>query len=172
MAAETGAGAAVGMPHLDTTTYANQIFWLLIALVAIYWILTRIALPRIEAVLTERRGTITNDLLAAEELKGKARAAEAAYNEALARARAEAQRIVAETRAAIDADLAAATARAEAEIAARAAISEARIAEIRAAAVASVTLVATDTAEALVAALGGAADRAAVEAAVAARIGG
>jgi F-type H+-transporting ATPase subunit b len=172
MATEHGAGAAPGMPQLDTSTFANQIFWLLIALVAIYWILTRIALPRIEAILTERKGTITNDLLAAEELKGKARAAEAAYNEALAQARAEAQRIVAEARAAIDAELAAATARADAEIAARTAESEARIAAIRASAVESVTLVARDTAEAIVLALGGAADGAMIDAAVAARLKG
>lgn len=172
MATEHGAASAAGMPQLDTSTFANQIFWLLIALAAIYWILTRIALPRIEAILTERKGTITNDLLAAEELKSKAKAAEAAYNEALAQARAEANRIVAETRAAIQADLDAATARANAQIAARAADSEARIAAIRASAVESVTLVATDTADALVGALGGKADAAAVAAAVAERMKG
>jgi F-type H+-transporting ATPase subunit b len=172
MAIEHGAAPAVGMPQLDTSTFANQIFWLLIALAAIYWILARIALPRIEAILTERRGTITNDLLAAEEFKTKAKAAEAAYNEALAQARAEANRIVAETRAAIQADLDAATARANEQIAARTADSEARIAAIRASAEESVALVATDTAEALVAALGGRADAAAVKAAVADRMKG
>lgn len=172
MATEHGAAPAVGMPQLDTTTYANQIFWLAIALVAIYFILTRIALPRIAAVLSERKGTITNDLLMAEELKSKAKAAEAAYNEALAQARAEAGRIVAEARAAIQRDLDAATAKADAEIAAKVAQSEARIAEIRASAADSVAAVATDTAEALVAALGGRADAAAVAAAVAGRIKG
>jgi F-type H+-transporting ATPase subunit b len=160
------------MPQLDTSTFANQIFWLLIALAAIYWILTRIALPRIETILTERKGTITNDLVAAEELKAKAKAAEAAYNEALAQARAEAGRIVAETRAAIQADLDAAMAKANDRIAARAAESEARINAIRASAVESVTLVATDTAGALVAALGGTADAAAVTAAVSDRMKG
>ena len=63
-----GDAAASGMPQLDFATYPNQIFWLLIALVAIYFLLSRVALPRIGAVLAERQGTITNDVAAAEEL--------------------------------------------------------------------------------------------------------
>ncbi len=78
------------MPQLDFTTWPNQIFWLLVTLVAIYFMLTRVALPRISAVLAERRGTITNDLAAAEELKQKGADAEKAYNDALATARVEA----------------------------------------------------------------------------------
>ena len=73
-------GEAVGMPQLDFSTWPNQIFWLLVTLVAIYFLLTRIALPRIGAVLADRKGSITNDLAAAEELKQKALKAERAYN--------------------------------------------------------------------------------------------
>ena len=86
--------------------------------------LSRIALPRIGAVLADRKGTITNDLAAAEELKQKAVEAEKAYNEALATARAEAAKIVAAAKAEIQKDLDAATAKADAEIAAKAAESE------------------------------------------------
>ncbi|MCE6950013.1 MULTISPECIES: F0F1 ATP synthase subunit B' [Rhodobacterales] len=171
-AAGHAAAPATGMPQLDFSTWGNQIFWLVIALAAIYFVLSRVALPRIGAVLAERSGTITNDLAAAEELKQKAVLAEKAYNEALAKARAEAQAIVAETRAQINAQLAEATAKADAEISAKAAESEARIAEIRAGALQSVSEVARDTAEALVAALGGRADGASVQAAVAARMKG
>ncbi|MFN3938213.1 MAG: F0F1 ATP synthase subunit B' [Gemmobacter sp.] len=167
-----GAGQAAGMPQLDFSTWPNQIFWLVIALGAIYLILTRVALPRIGMVLAERKGTITNDLAAAEELKQKARQAEEAYNKALADARAEAARIVAEARAEIQADLDAATARADAEIAARAAESERRIAEIRAGAMESVSEVARDVARELVAQLGGKADARSVNAAVSARLKG
>ena len=63
------AGQAVGMPQLDFSTWPNQIFWLLVTLVVIYLVLSRVALPRIGGVLAERKGTITNDLAAAEELK-------------------------------------------------------------------------------------------------------
>jgi len=172
--AEAATGEAphtAGMPQLDFSSWPNQIFWLLVALVAIYLLLTRVALPRISAVLAERRGAITNDLLAAEELKQKAKDAEAAYNAALARARAEAQAIGAEAKAAIDADLARAVVQADAEIAQRVAASETRITEVRAGMQQSVTEVATETAMALVAALGGQADTS-VQAAVAGRVKG
>jgi F-type H+-transporting ATPase subunit b len=167
-----GAAQSAGMPQLDIATFPNQIFWLVVALVAIYVLLTRVALPRIGAVLAERKGTITNDLAAAEELKQKAKQAEAAYNQALADARAEATRIVADARAAIQTDLDKAIAKADAEIAARAAESETRIAEIRASAVDSVTEVAKDTAKELVAVLGGKADARSITAAVTARMKG
>ncbi len=65
-AAGHGGGHAVGMPQLDFSTWPNQIFWLAVTLVVIYFVLTRVALPRIGAVLAERSSTITNDLAAAE----------------------------------------------------------------------------------------------------------
>ena len=171
-AAGHGGTEAAGMPQLDFSTWPNQMFWLAVTLVVIYLILSRVALPRLGAVLAERRGTIVNDLAAAEDLKAKALEAEKAYNDALAAARAEAGRIVAKARADIQADLDAATARADAEIAERTAASEASIAEIRAGAVESVTAVAKDVAGELVAALGGKADARSVNAAVAARLKG
>lgn len=170
MATETNGGEAVeaaGMPQLDFSTFPNQIFWLVIALVATYLVLSRIALPRIGSVLAERQGTITNDIAAAEELKLKAQEAEAAYDKALADARAEAGRIVDETKAEMQAQLAEATAKADSEIAAQSAESEARIAEIRAGAMEAVDAVARDAAEALVAALGGNPDSAVIGDAVA-----
>jgi F-type H+-transporting ATPase subunit b len=163
---------AVGMPQLDFSTWPNQIFWLLVTLVVIYFVLSRIALPRIGAVLAERKGTITNDLAAAEELKQKAVQAEAAYNEALATARAEAAKIVLAAKADIQKDLDAATARADVEIAAKTAESEKTIATIREGASEAISQVAKDTAKELVAALGGAADVKTVTAAVAARLKG
>ena len=168
----TAEAAAPGMPQLDFSTFGNQIFWLLVALVAIYFVLSRVALPRIAAILAERSGTITNDLAAAEDLKAKAVEAEQAYEKALADARAEAQNIANATRAEIQADLDVAIAKADAEIAAKAAEGESAIAEIRAGAVAAVETVAKDTAGEIVAALGGKADAKAVTAAVTARMKG
>jgi F-type H+-transporting ATPase subunit b len=160
------------MPQLDFSTWPNQIFWLLVTLVVIYFVLSKIALPRIGAVLADRKSTITNDLAAAEELKQKAVAAEKAYNDALANARTEAAKIVAQAKAEIQKDLDAATAEADAQIAARAAESEKTIAAIRDGAAAAVAEVARDTAAEIVAALGGAADAKAVTAAVSARLKG
>ncbi len=166
------ADKAVGMPQLDFSTWPNQIFWLAVTLVIIYMVLSRIALPRIGAVLAERSGTITNDLAAANELKQKAVAAEKAYNDALATARVEANKIVVEAKAAIQRDLDVATAKADADIEARTVESEKAIAEIRAGAMASVAEVAKDTAYEIVAALGGKADARTVTAAVTARLKG
>ena len=159
-------GSAIGMPQLCFDWWPNQIFWLILTLLAIYFVLSRIALPRIASVLAERQGTITNDLAAAEDLKRKAEAAEAAYEKALADARAEAQRIAQATRDEIKADLNDAIAKADAEIAAKTAESEREIAQIRAEAMTHVEAVAKDTAQAIVRALGGQADDAAVAAAV------
>jgi F-type H+-transporting ATPase subunit b len=154
------------MPQLCFDWFPNQIFWLVITLVVIFLVLSRVALPRIAAILAERQGTITNDLAAAEDLKAKAVEAEEAYNKALADARAEAQRIAAEARAEIQAGLDDAIAKADAEIAAKAAESEKAIAEIRAGALESIQVVAKDTAAELVTALGGEADAKAIDSAV------
>ncbi|HDR27259.1 MAG TPA: F0F1 ATP synthase subunit B', partial [Rhodovulum sp.] len=78
MATDTNAAEPVGMPQLDFATFPNQIFWLVVTLVVIYFVLSRIALPRIAAVLAERQGTISNDIIAADELKLKAQEAERA----------------------------------------------------------------------------------------------
>lgn len=165
-------GSAIGMPQLCFDWFPNQIFWLVVTLVVIFFVLSRVALPRIAAVLAERQGTILNDISAAETLKQKAEEAEAAYNKALADARAEAQRIAAEARAEIQADLDVAIQKADAEISARAAESEKAIAEIRASALENVEAVAKDTAAELVSVLGGKADAKTVAAAVANRLKG
>jgi F-type H+-transporting ATPase subunit b len=167
-----GGGSAIGMPQLCTEWYANQIFWLLITLVAIFFILTRVALPRIAAVLAERQGTITNDLASAEEFRQRAREAEAAYEQALSDARAEAKGIADETRAKIQADLDREIAAADARIAEKTAESEQAITEIRDTSVENVRLVATDVATEIVAMMGDSADLKAVKAAVADRVKG
>lgn len=175
MATETtgdAAASAPGMPQLNPEHFGNQIFWLVLTLVAIYFVLSRVALPRIAAILAERQGTITNDIAAAEDLKAKAEEAEAVYEKALADARSEAQRIAGETKAKIQADLDVAIQKADAEIAAKAAESEKAIAEIRAGALDAVAEVAKDTAKEIVGAMGGKADAKAVNAAVTARMKG
>lgn len=171
-AAEAAHGSAPGMPQLDFSTFSNQIFWLAVSLIVIYLILSRVALPRIAAVLAERQGTITNDIAAAEDLKAKAVEAENIYNKALADARAEAQRIVAETRAEIQVGLDEAIARADIEISAKAAEAGKAIAEIKAGALEGIKSVANDTAAEVVIAFGGKSDAKAIAAAVSDRMKG
>ena len=94
------------MPQLDPAIFPNLIFWLVVALVALYLILSRVALPRIGTVLAERNDAIANDIEQAALCKRRAEEAEAAYNAALAQARDEAHKIAAETKAQIDKELA------------------------------------------------------------------
>jgi F-type H+-transporting ATPase subunit b len=160
------------MPQLDFSTFPNQIFWLVVTLVVIYLVLSRVALPRIGAVLAERQGTITNDIAAATDLKARAKEAEAAYQKALIDAKAEAQRIAAEAKAEIQTGLKAALAEADDKIAEKAAESEKAIAEIRAGARDAIEAVAKDTAVEIISAMGASSDVDAVNAAVADRMKG
>lgn len=164
--------ASGGMPQLDPSTFGNQIFWLVVAMVVLYLILSRVALPRIGSVLAERAGTIANDIAAAETYRQQAAEAEAAYHRALDDARAAAAKVIDKAKADIQKDLDLATAKADAEIAARTAESEARIGEIRASAVAAVTSVAKDTTKELLGSFGVTADARSVNAAVNARLKG
>lgn len=162
-----------GMPQLNIDWFPNQIFWLVVTLVIIYFVLTRVAFPRITSVLAERRNLMAGDLEAAESFKQKAVEAEEAYNAALAEARTEAGRIVAEAKAEIQKDLDEAIALADAEITVKASESEAKITEIRDSAMKSVEAVAkSTTSEIIKAVMPGSGDTKAVAAAVTARMKG
>ena len=173
-AAEAGADhGSGGLPQLNFDTFGTQIFWLVVGMVVLFWLMSKVALPRIASVLEERADAIASDLDQAEEYKRKAEEAEAAYDQALADARARAQEIAAETRAEIQKDVDAAMAKADAEIAARTAEGEKRISEIRESAMASVEEVASETAVAVVEAiLPDLADAGALKSAVQNRLGG
>ena len=174
----TDAGQAVagaekaGMPQLDFSTFSNQIFWLVITLVVIYFVLSRIALPRIGGALADRAGTITNDLAEAEDLKSRALEAEQAYEKALADARAEAQNINVAMRAEIQGQIDEELAKADAEISARTEEAAAALGGIRSSAKANVKTVAKATAKEIVAAMGGKADAKTVTAVVTERMKG
>ena len=167
------AESAPGMPQLDFSTFPNQIFWLIVTLVVLYLVLSRIALPRIATVLSERHGAIQRDLDKAEEMKRSAIEAENTYNKALADARAKANDIVNEAKSEIQKDLDKAIAKADLEISAKAVESEKAISAIRDSAVQSVEEVANITANNIVdAILPEAADAKTIKAAVAARLKG
>ena len=151
-------GSAIGMPQLCTDWASNQIFWLVVTLVAIFFVLSKLALPRISAVISERQGTITNDLAAAENLKSEAAQAEEAYKKALEDARLEASKIIESAKAEIKQELDVAIEKADADISVKASASEEAIAEIRKDALVNVKSVAKDITSELVKVLGGKAD--------------
>lgn len=136
------------MPQLDPSSFASQIFWLIVTFVALYLIMWRIVVPRIGDVLEARRERAEDNLAKAETYKKDAEAALAAYDKAIADARAEAHAAVAEATN----RMAETAAKQEAELARklgeRIAASEAEIAKAVAAAMGNVQAIATETAAA------------------------
>src|SRR5665213_1084912 len=87
--ASTGVPEKTGVfPPFDYTTYPSQIFWLVVTFAFLFVVLWRVAGPRINGVITSRRGAIN-----AEIAKAKADAdAEASGAMAKAQARIAATR--------------------------------------------------------------------------------
>jgi len=92
--AEGGHGA---FPPFQPQNFASQLVWLAIAFVLLYALMAKWALPRVGAVIENRQKHIADDLAEAERLKQQSDAAVAAYEKALANARARAQSIANET---------------------------------------------------------------------------
>jgi F-type H+-transporting ATPase subunit b len=149
-------GNAGAFPPMDATTFPSQIFWLVIFFGLLYLLMSRVALPRMAAVLEKRANTIEGDLARAQALKDQTQAAVEAYEKALADARAKAQAIAAETRARMTAEMDAERASLEKTLAAKTAEAEAKIAAAKASAMRDVNAVAADTAADIVNALTGA----------------
>lgn len=101
------------MPQFDPTYFAPQIVWLVITFLALYLLMSKLILPRVTGILSQREDRIDGNLKRAEALKEEAAQVLAAYQKAIADARAQAQSAL--TKAA--ADIAADTARREAEFA-------------------------------------------------------
>ena len=120
------------MPQLNFHDFPPQIVWLVIAFLALYVVMSRLAIPAVSATLAKRQGKIQSDLDAAEKASEETRALVEAYEKRLAEAREEARRLVREH---AEADSAAASARLAAlgeRLAARVDEAEKRIADQRA----------------------------------------
>jgi F-type H+-transporting ATPase subunit b len=91
-------GHKAPFPPFQKETFASQLVSLLIAFVALYLIVSRIALPRVGKTIDDRQAAIEGDLAAAQKLKDESDAALKAYETELAAARSRAQAIGTETR--------------------------------------------------------------------------
>src|ERR1700722_10736450 len=95
---EADGGHKAPFPPFQKDTFASQLVSLVIAFVALYLIVSKIALPRVGGVIDERQNTIDGDLTAAQKLKDESDGALKAYESELAAARSRARAIGAETR--------------------------------------------------------------------------
>jgi len=144
-----------GFPPFKTETFPSQIFWLAITFAFLFVVLWRIAGPRISSVIGMRRDKINGDIAAAQKSRGDAEAASAAYQTALAAARARAQTLAEENRKRLAADIDKAKADAETQAHDATAKAEDRIQSMREQAKASVANAARDAAIEIVARLTG-----------------
>ncbi|WP_417580090.1 F0F1 ATP synthase subunit B [Pelagibacterium sp.] len=142
-------------PPFDATTYPSQLLWLAITFAALYFVMKKLALPRIGEILEERRDRIEGDLAEAERLRQKTDQAIASYEAALAEARSNAHTIAEAARAENKTKLDTARTKVETNLAKKVASAEERIAATKAEAMGHVDEIAADTAQAVVAQLVG-----------------
>src|SRR5882672_5494410 len=137
-------------PPFQKDTFASQLVSLVIAFIALYVIVSRIALPRVGSVLDARQGAIEGDLAEAQKLKDASDAALKAYESELAAARSRAQAIGAETREKLNAAAEAERKTLEQRLSLKLAEAEKTIASTRETAMGNVRGIAADAAAAIV----------------------
>lgn len=142
---ETGAA----FPPFDSTTYGSQLLWLAITFGLLYYLMSKVALPRIANILEVRRDRIASDLGEAERLKRETDEAIASYEESLAEARQKAHGIAhtarEEAKSHIDAELA----KVEADIAKQLEAADEKITAVKDEAMTEVDAIAQSTTEAI-----------------------
>jgi F-type H+-transporting ATPase subunit b len=143
-------GHARPFPPFDKQTFPSQLLWLTVTFVALYLLMSRIALPRIDSVLERRRQRIAGDIAEALRLKGESDAAIAAYEKSLAEARARAQALLNDSRQRQAAEAEAARRVLDATLNARITEAESSIAKTKSAAMVNVRGIATEAAAAIV----------------------
>lgn len=143
------------MPQFDPSSFASQLLWLGVCIVALYFVLTRMAIPRLAEVLEQRQNMIDDDLEQAEKLKAETESAIASYEAALAEARAKAHAEIKAVTEAAAKEAEARNAEVNARLAAQIKDGEARIAKARDDAMANVREVAAAAAGDMVSRLAG-----------------
>lgn len=144
-----------GFPPFQKDTFGSQLLWLAVFFIALYLIASKLALPRVGAIIEDRRKRISSDLADAARMKEAADAAIATYEKALADARARAQAIAAENRDKVNAEAEANRKAVEASLHAKLTAAEQTIAATRTAAMANVQSIAQEAAIEIVARLTG-----------------
>jgi F-type H+-transporting ATPase subunit b len=150
-----GAPHSAPFPPFERETFPSQLFWLVICFIALYVMTARLVRPRVGGIIDGRNKRIADDLAEASRLKAESDAAIAAYEKALADARARAQAIATETRDQLQAEADRNRKTLEDQLAARLADAEKTIAATKTAAMANVRGIAAEAAAAIVTRLTG-----------------
>lgn len=150
-------GGHGGFPPFQAQTFASQLVWLAIAFVLLYVLMSKLALPRVGAIIEGRQKRIDDDIAEAGRLKAQSDDAVAAYEKALNDARAGAQLIANETRDRQAAEVEARRKTLEGELNTKLVEAEKTIASTKQAAMGNVRGIAEDAAKAIVERLSGSA---------------
>jgi F-type H+-transporting ATPase subunit b len=143
-------GAKPQFPPFNSETFASQVLWFAITFVLLYFLMSRVALPRVGAIVAARSGKIAGDLADAQKTKDETDAAIAGYEKKLADARANAQSLAAQTRDKLMAEADERRKAVEAKLNERLQDAEKTIAQTKIAAMTNVKGIATDAASAIV----------------------
>lgn len=155
LAAAGAAPKSSGLPQFNPEFFSSQLFWLTVVFVALYFFLSRVALPRVGETIEAREARIKSDLDAAERLKGDTEKALADYEKALADAKSRAGAIAKDARDKSTAEVDRERAAIDAEMARKVADAERRVADSKSRALTNVNAIAGDIAVDIVAKLGG-----------------
>ena len=97
--------AEAGMPQLDPTYWASQVFWLTVIFSAIYFLIAKIFVPKIKGNIDARESQIRKDIDEANSLKEEADKKLIKYNNLINEAKLEAKKILSEGRIKINEEI-------------------------------------------------------------------
>jgi F-type H+-transporting ATPase subunit b len=135
--------------------YQSQWFWLLLVLGAIYFLVGRGIVPKVEATVEDRDAKIAADLAEAERLRDEADKTELAWRTRINEGHAEAQTLIAQAKAKAEADAAKRVAKADADLAAKADAAAGELDQARRSALAEIEALAVELTQEIVAKVAG-----------------
>jgi F-type H+-transporting ATPase subunit b len=143
------------MPQLDVNAWPPQLFWLAVTFLVLYFIISKVVIPRTGGVIAGRQNQIDSDLNSAQRFKADTDKAVAEYEKALAEARDKAHAIAQETRNTLNAEVDKERGKLDGQLGEKIAQAEKSIQATRSKALASVADLATEIAADIVSRLTG-----------------
>jgi F-type H+-transporting ATPase subunit b len=149
----TPAGGGHGettFPPFDPVNFTPMLIWLSLSFGLLYFLMSKIALPRVENILHARADKIAKDIGEANAFRARSEQAAAAHDKTIAGAKAKALALAQETHARLTTETETNRLALEAELNARLAASETQILAMKAKAMGNVEVIASEAAAAIV----------------------
>ena len=143
------------MPQLEFADYLPQLFWLAVTFAILYLYLAKKALPRVSEVLEERENRVIDDLEHAEKHKKESRSLEETYEKLIATARANAGKVLEESKLKITETIEAKQNKSNQAFATKIQQAEAKIEQARSEAMTEIEVISADACSKIVASLSG-----------------